>query len=186
MRDDLVVHGEDTQGDRIDRFAKRQRFGMPEKTTFEGYKNHHVHKNMYLQKQGGQEANIDCLYLISGTTTCVLKALIQALLSMGSSFSAFNLLIVESSWPSLPSTSMVKESAEVSASSLMVGIPGMEGVAAAEEEWFSIVGVWPLAPSPTPIMGGPSKYGLTFANLETKIQTLPEIKIALLKILHQN
>ena len=80
------------------------------------------------------------------------------------------------------STSMVKESAEVSASSLIVGIPGMEGVAAAEEEWFSIVGVWPLAPSPTPIMGGPSKYGLTFANLETKIQTLPEIKIALLKI----
>ena len=44
----------------------------------------------------------------------------------------------------------------------------MEGVAAAEEEWFSIVGVWPLAPSPTPIMGGPSKYGLTFAFEKTQ------------------
>ena len=55
-------------------------------------------------------------------------------------------------WPkssSWPSTSIVKESADVSASSLMLGVTPW----AATWESFIVAVVWPLPPRPTPIVG---------------------------------
>ena len=66
-----------------------------------------------------KEMDFGCL--IKGTTTWVLRAWIQALSSTEYAASVLSSFGDKSSSSSWPSTSMVKESAEVSASSLIVG-----------------------------------------------------------------